>query len=66
MSETKHTSDCPTLTFDYKCSKPHVLSDGAHHWWSGWPGAFCLGCFVEDPNEICVSCCCQDYGEENE
>lgn len=25
------------------------------HRWSGWPGALCLDCFVDDQNEICIS-----------
>lgn len=24
------------------------------HWWSGWPGAYCLHCFCEDPFEIAI------------
>lgn len=39
------------------CPNPHELSDGKHHWWSGWPGAYCLGCFCEDPTEICLAGC---------
>lgn len=25
------------------------------HRWSGWPGAICLVCGIEDQNEICVA-----------
>lgn len=25
------------------------------HRWSGWPGAWCLDCGMEDPNEICLA-----------
>lgn len=25
------------------------------HRWSGWPGAFCLDCFVPDPDEECIA-----------
>ena len=25
------------------------------HRWSGWPGAFCLNCGVEDPLEQCIA-----------
>lgn len=48
-----------------KCSNPHHLSDGVHHWWSGWPGAFCLGCGADDPNEICLGqgCHCECHNE---
>ena len=25
------------------------------HFWSGWPGAFCLDCGLDDPTEYCVA-----------
>ena len=25
------------------------------HRWSGWPGAFCLDCFIDDPLEQAVA-----------
>lgn len=25
------------------------------HRWSGWPGAFCQDCFIEDPLEIAIA-----------
>ena len=25
------------------------------HRWSGWPGAWCLDCGIEDPNECCLA-----------
>lgn len=25
------------------------------HWWSGWPGAYCLKCGAEDPTEIALA-----------
>jgi hypothetical protein len=33
---------------------------GNYHRWSGWPGAFCLDCFCEDPLEQCLAdgCMC--------
>lgn len=30
--------------------KPAMGENG--HWWSGWPGAHCLYCGQEDPNEL--------------
>jgi hypothetical protein len=27
------------------------------HRWSGWPGAWCLECHAEDPNELCLAGC---------
>jgi hypothetical protein len=26
------------------------------HRWSGWPGAWCLDCGIEDPLEVTLSC----------
>jgi len=33
---------------------PFELPPGAHRW-SGWPGAWCLDCGIEDPLEACVA-----------
>ncbi len=34
------------------------------HWWSGWPGAYCMKCGAEDKDEICIGdvckCSCHD------
>lgn len=27
----------------------------SEHRWSGWPGAWCLDCGIEDPNEVCIA-----------
>lgn len=43
------------------------------HWFSGWPGAYCMKCFEEDMNELCLAdgckCPCHDkfweFYEEN-
>lgn len=47
------------------CHNPHQLSDGKHHWWSGWPGSVCLGCNMEDQMEHCIGagceCPCHDF-----
>jgi hypothetical protein len=33
-----------------------MSSDGSYsHRWSGWPGAWCLDCGIEDPREICLA-----------
>ena len=33
-------------------------------WWSGWPGAWCMKCGVDDPEELCTgsgcSCICHE------
>jgi len=33
------------------------------HWWSGWPGAYCMKCGSEDKDELCIggcNCSCHD------
>ncbi len=27
------------------------------HWWSGWPGAYCMKCGASDPVEECLADC---------
>lgn len=27
------------------------------HWWSGWPGAWCIKCHDEDKDEVCLAGC---------
>lgn len=27
------------------------------HWWSGWPGAWCMKCGSEDKVEVCLGGC---------
>ena len=40
------------------CAVCHYVppTDHEHHW-SGWPGAYCLDCHAEEPNEICMGGC---------
>jgi len=34
------------------------------HWWSGWPGAYCLKCGDEDKDELCLGgCICPCHDE---
>ena len=34
------------------------------HWWSGWPGAFCMKCFAGDLSESCMGgCMCPCHDE---
>ena len=51
----------------YKCPSPHPLSKDGNHWWSGWPGAYCMGCGMSYPPEICLAencpCECHEGGE---
>jgi hypothetical protein len=34
------------------------------HRWEGWPGAWCLDCGIEDPNEVCLADGLDPYSEE--
>ena len=47
------------------CSTPHKLSRQRGHWWNGWPGAYCMGCGAEDPQETCLAdnCSCECHPE---
>ncbi len=56
------TVDCPANFSLYDESKNK-------HWWSGWPGAYCLKCNAEDLFELCLAesckCCCHnEFWEE--
>ena len=36
------------------------------HWFSGWPGAWCLKCGAEDPREVCLAgCLCPCHDDEH-
>lgn len=50
---------CPSCIEEIPCSR----GDGVHKW-SGWPGAFCLSCKADDPEEACLSygCKCGCHG----
>lgn len=45
-----------------------VTDDGLEkqfaHRWSGWPGAWCLDCGMEDPREICIATGCEETDDE--
>ena len=43
------------------CSSPETMFSAGpgEHWWSGWPGAFCMKCHAEDKDELCVGAVCQ-------
>lgn len=32
-----------------------MMARNSSHRWSGWPGALCLDCGVEDSNEACLA-----------
>ncbi len=48
------------------CTNQHQLSKDGSHWWSGWPGAYCLGCGADDPEELCLADNCLCYCHNNE
>jgi len=37
------------------------------HWWSGWPGAYCMKCGADDMDEACIgnSCRCSCHDDFN-
>jgi len=52
---------------DLFCPTPGSLhgEGSGNHWWSGWPGAYCMKCHQEDPRELCLadSCKCHCHDE---
>lgn len=53
-----HLPDCAVGSAS-PCPSPASLHGEpvGEHWWSGWPGAFCLKCHAEDPMESCLADC---------
>ena len=49
VSPMTHLPDCAVGN--------HTLPTDHQHRWSGWPGAWCLDCGAEDPNELCLGGC---------
>lgn len=66
---TTHNDNCHVGNAP-PCPVQSVLHDEkvGEHWWSGWPGAFCMKCGSSDPDELCLAdeCNCKchpDYPE---
>jgi hypothetical protein len=62
-----HIPSCASYDHPNKCpANKTMFKEGPEvHWWSGWPGAYCMKCGIEDPNEICFadSCKCPCHDE---
>ena len=41
------------------CVVSKIKPSDHDHKWSGWPGAYCLICGIDDPDEICIAGCCE-------
>lgn len=66
MEETvTHLPDC-VVGKARKCPSPNSLHGEAvgEHWWSGWPGAYCMKCGDWDAQETCFGhecvCACHE------
>ena len=62
----KHTPACYMAGIDICPSNFSLHGEPIDkHWFSGWPGAFCLKCKAEDVTELCLgdSCKCQCHEE---
>lgn len=50
------------------CPAPNSLHDErvGQHWWSGWPGAYCMKCGGPDPMEMCLAdeCACVCHSDD--
>jgi hypothetical protein len=53
-----HLPDCAVGNAK-PCPSPVSLQGEAvgEHWWSGWPGAWCMKCGAPDPHEECLTDC---------
>lgn len=62
---SKHHPDC-SVGNAKPCGAGLVLHGEAitEHWWSGWPGAYCLKCGAEDAMENCLAGCLCDCHDE--
>lgn len=62
----EHIDSCAQLEAE-PCTRLISLHGEAigEHWFSGWPGAYCLKCGEEDKNEVCIGigCECQCHEE---
>lgn len=60
-----HTDECIKFrqAVGSTCPTPHKLSKNNEHWWSDWPGAYCMGCGCDDPNELCLADCKFEPGD---
>jgi hypothetical protein len=55
---TDHIPGCAQLN-RRPCFNRVALEGISEHQWSGWPGAHCLVCYAEDPDEICLADSCR-------
>ena len=69
--EGQHTPEC-SVQHIRECPSGKSLHGEPkdNHWWSGWPGAYCMKCGDDDLTEICLGGCkcpCHDsFWEEYE
>ena len=59
FSTNKHDSEtCAQLEYQPCAAGVSLHGEPTDaHWWSGWPGAYCLKCVAEDKDEICMAGC---------
>lgn len=62
---TDHIPSCPQLQKAPCPANRSLHGEGTtDHWWSGWPGAFCMKCGSDDMDEACIcggcKCPCHD------
>jgi hypothetical protein len=55
-----HRTDCAQTEYRECPVKKSLYGEKVtEHWWSGWPGAYCIKCGDEDKNEICLGTGCE-------
>lgn len=65
VTELAHDEGCAQREKILCPANKSLHSEAPHeHWWSGWPGAYCMKCGSEDKDEICLAdnckCHCHD------
>lgn len=64
----KHLDTCHVCNAK-PCPAPTTLHSESvgEHWWSGWPGAYCMKCGAWDPMEACFAddcrCSCHPFDD---
>ena len=56
----EHIPDCAQLE-KAACLSVYSLHGEkiGEHWWSGWPGSYCMKCLEEDKDEVCIDMGCE-------
>ena len=54
-----HSKECSQPQKPCTANKTIHGEKSDEHWWSGWPGAFCMKCGDDDKMELCLADVCE-------